>query len=53
MAGDVLLRNELELKMLNAIRDTKLLMIKESGLQIEILKRAKAGIEERNKAIPI
>ena len=44
-----LLRNELELKLLNAIKDTKLLQIKESKEQIEILKRAKATADERNK----
>ncbi|MBI3398309.1 MAG: hypothetical protein HY026_03630 [Deltaproteobacteria bacterium] len=44
-----LLRNELEIKVLNAIKDTKLLHIKESKEQIEILKRAKATAEERNK----
>ncbi|MDN3511813.1 MAG: neuraminidase-like domain-containing protein [Candidatus Jettenia sp.] len=44
-----LLRNELEIKVLNAIKDTKLLQIKESKEQIETLKRAKATAEERNK----
>lgn len=44
-----LLRNEMELKVLNAIKDIKLLQIKESKEQIEILKRAKATAEERNK----
>jgi len=44
-----LLRDELEIKMLTAIKDTKLLNIKESKEQIEILKRAKATAEERNK----
>lgn len=44
-----LLRNELEIKLLNAIKDAKLLHIKESEEQIEILKRAKATAEERNK----
>jgi Tc toxin complex TcA C-terminal TcB-binding domain len=44
-----LLRNELEIKVLNAIKDTKMLYIKESEEQIEILKRAKATAEERNK----
>lgn len=44
-----LLRNELEIKVLNAIKDTKLLHIKESTEQIEILKRAKIIVEERNK----
>ena len=42
-----LLRNELEIKVLNAIKDTKLLYIKEAQEQIEILKRAKATAEER------
>lgn len=44
-----LLRNELEIKVLNAIKDTKLLQIQESKEQIEILKRTKATAEERNK----
>jgi len=44
-----LLRNELEIKVLNAIKDTKLLHINEAKEQIEILKRAKAIAEERNK----
>lgn len=42
-----LLRNELEIKVLNAIKDAKLLQIEESKEQIEILKRAKATAEER------
>jgi len=44
-----LLRSDLEIKVLNAIKDSKLLQIKESKEQIEILKRAKATAEERNK----
>jgi hypothetical protein len=43
-----LLRNELELKALNSIRDTKRLHIKEAQEQIEMLKRAKATVEEKN-----
>ncbi len=44
-----LLRNELELKLLNAIRDMKTLQIKESKEQVEILKKAKATTEEKNR----
>jgi hypothetical protein len=44
-----MLRNDLELKALNAVRDTKLLYIKEAKEQIEVLKRAKVTIEEKNK----
>ena len=44
-----LLQNELDVKLLNAIRDMKLLQIKESKEQVEILKKAKATTEERNK----
>ena len=44
-----LLRSELELKVLNAVKDMKLLQIKEAKEQIEILKRTKAVTEERNK----
>ena len=44
-----LLQNELELKLLNAIKNSKLLQIKESKEQIDVLKRAKATAEERNK----
>ena len=44
-----LLRSELELKVLNAVKDMKLLQVKESKEQIEILKRTKAVTEERNK----
>jgi hypothetical protein len=43
-----LLRSELELKVLNAVKDMKLLQVKESKEQIEILKRTKAVTEERN-----
>ena len=44
-----LLRSELELKVLNAVKDMKVLQIKEAKEQIEILKRTKAVTEERNK----
>lgn len=44
-----LLRNELELKVLNAVKDTKKLQIKEAKEQIEILKRTKKVTEERQK----
>jgi hypothetical protein len=44
-----LLYSELEAKVLNAIKDIKLLNIEESKEQIEILKRTKATTEERNK----
>lgn len=44
-----LLRSELEIKVLNAVKDMKLLQIKEAKEQIEILKRTKAVTEERNK----
>ena len=44
-----LLQNELEVKLLNAIRDMKVLQIKESKEQVEILVRAKATTDERNK----
>ena len=44
-----LLRSELEMKVLKAVRDTKLLQIKEAKEQIEILKRTQAVTEERNK----
>jgi len=43
-----LLRSELELKVLNAVKDMKLLQIKEAKEQIEILKRTKAVTEERH-----
>jgi hypothetical protein len=42
-----LLRSELEIKVLNAVKDMKLLQIKEAKEQIEILKRTKAVTEER------
>ncbi len=44
-----LLRNELEMKVLKAVRNLKKLQIEEAGEQIEILKRTKAVTEERNK----
>jgi hypothetical protein len=44
-----LLRNELELKVLNAVRDHKLLLIKEAKQQIEVLNKTKAVTEERDK----
>ncbi|HEY0426486.1 MAG TPA: neuraminidase-like domain-containing protein [Pyrinomonadaceae bacterium] len=44
-----LLRSELETKVLKAVRDMKLLQIKEAKEQIEILKGTKAVTEERNK----
>jgi hypothetical protein len=44
-----LLQNEQEVKLLNAIRDMKVLQIKESKEQVEILRRAKATIEEKHK----
>ena len=44
-----LLRNELELKVLNAVKDIKKLQIKESKEQIEVLKRTKKVTEERHK----
>lgn len=44
-----LLRSELEMKVLKAVRDMKLLQIEEAKEQIEILKRTKAVTEERNK----
>lgn len=47
--GISLLRNELEMKVLKAVRDMKQLQIKEAKEQIEILKRTKAVTEERNK----
>ena len=42
-----LLRSELELKVLNAVKDMKLLQINEAKEQIEILNRTKAVTEER------
>ena len=47
--GISLLRNELEMKVLKAVRDMKQLQIKEAKEQIDILKRTKAVTEERNK----
>lgn len=44
-----LLRNELELKVLNAVKDIKKLQINESKEQIEVLKRTKKVTEERQK----
>ena len=44
-----LLRSELEIKVLNAVKDSKLLQIKESKEQIEVLKRTKKVTEERDK----
>lgn len=43
------LRSELELKALNSMKDTKLLHVKEAQEQIEMLKRAKATLEEKNR----
>lgn len=42
-----LLRSELEIKVLNAVRDMKKLQINESKEQIEVLKRTKKVTEER------
>jgi hypothetical protein len=44
-----LLRSELEIKMLKAVRDMKVLQKKEANEQIEILKRTQAVSEERDK----
>ncbi len=44
-----LLRGELELKVLNAVKDIKKLQINESNEQIEVLKRTKKVTEERQK----
>lgn len=44
-----LLRSELELKVLNAVRDIKKLQIDEAKEQIEILKRTQRVTEERQK----
>lgn len=44
-----LLRSELEIKVLNAVKDVKLLQIKEAKEQIEVLKRTKKVTEERHK----
>ncbi|HEU4914211.1 MAG TPA: neuraminidase-like domain-containing protein [Candidatus Saccharimonadales bacterium] len=42
-----LLRSELELKVLNAVKDMKKLQIQEAGEQIEVLKRTRKVTEER------
>ena len=42
-----LLRNDLELKVLNAVRDMKVLQISEADEQIAILKKSRAVTEER------
>jgi hypothetical protein len=44
-----LLRSDLELKVLNAVKDIKKLQINESKEQIEVLKRTKKVTEERQK----
>jgi len=44
-----LLRSKLEIKVLDAVKDMKSLQIKEAKEQIEVLKRAKAVTQERNK----
>jgi 5-hydroxyisourate hydrolase-like protein (transthyretin family) len=44
-----LLRNELEIKVLNAVKDIKKLQINEAKEQIEILNRTKKVTEERQK----
>ncbi len=44
-----LLRNELEIKLLNAVKDMKKLSIKEAAEQIEVLNRSKLVTEERHK----
>ena len=44
-----LLRSELELKVLNAVKDIKILQINESKEQIEVLKRTKKVTEERHQ----
>jgi hypothetical protein len=44
-----LLRSELEIKVLNAVTDMKLLQIEEANEQIKVLKKSKAVIEERDK----
>ncbi|TAK64589.1 MAG: hypothetical protein EPO24_03185, partial [Bacteroidetes bacterium] len=44
-----LLRSELEIKVLNAVKDIKALQIKETKEQIEVLKRTKKVTEERHK----
>jgi 5-hydroxyisourate hydrolase-like protein (transthyretin family) len=47
--GLTLLRSELELKVLNAVKDIKKLQINESKEQIEVLKKTKKVTEERQK----
>ncbi|UPZ15121.1 neuraminidase-like domain-containing protein [Flavobacterium humidisoli] len=44
-----LLRNQLEMKVLNSVRDIKTLQIREAAEQIEVLKRTKKVTEERHK----
>ena len=44
-----LLRSELEIKVLKAVRDLKLLQIADATQQIEVLKRTQAVTEERDK----
>lgn len=44
-----LLRNELELKALNAMRDTKRLHVQEAGEQIQVLQRARATMQEKQQ----
>lgn len=44
-----LLRNDLELKALDALRDTKRLHVQEAKEQIEVLKRARATMEEKRQ----
>lgn len=44
-----LLRSEMEIKVLNAVTDMKLLQIQESAEQIEILRRTKRVTEERHQ----
>jgi len=44
-----LLRSDLEMRVLKAVRDMKVLQINEAKEQIEILNRTKAVTEERNK----
>lgn len=43
----VLLRNELELKVLNAVTDMKVFQIREDNAQIDVLKRTQAVTQER------
>ncbi|HTE58256.1 MAG TPA: neuraminidase-like domain-containing protein [Verrucomicrobiae bacterium] len=44
-----LLRNELEIKLLNAVKDMKKLSIREATEQVEVLNRSKLVTEERHK----